>query len=163
MRSETVASLFDQHAEDLFAFLVYRVGNRAVAEDLVADTFERVLRNRTRFNATRGSEKRWIYSIALNLARDQARRGVVERRVTEQVATEASSGTSHSPLDAVDDRDELKQALLGLSEPELEVIALRFGGDLTLKEIARVLDQGESAVEGRLYRGLGKLREQLDG
>ncbi len=41
------------------------------------------------------------------------------------------------------------------------MIALRFGADLTLREVARVLKQGESAVEGRLYRALGKLRERL--
>jgi DNA-directed RNA polymerase specialized sigma24 family protein len=38
--------LFDEHAEPLLKFLIYRTGDRALAEDLVADTFERALRKR---------------------------------------------------------------------------------------------------------------------
>ncbi len=88
MRTESVEQLFEEHAQPLFAFLVYRTGDRALAEDLVADTFERVLRSQHRFNPLRGSEKQWIYAIALNLVRDHARRATVERRATEQVAAQ---------------------------------------------------------------------------
>jgi DNA-directed RNA polymerase specialized sigma24 family protein len=49
-----------------------------------------------------------------------------------------------------------------LSDDEREAIALRFGADLKLRDIARVLGDGESAVEGRIYRALGKLHEELD-
>ena len=53
-------------------FLIYG-GDRVLAEDISADTFERVYRARRRFNRGRASEKTWIYSIALNLLRDHAR------------------------------------------------------------------------------------------
>jgi DNA-directed RNA polymerase specialized sigma24 family protein len=68
-RSSAFERLFEAQAEPLFAFLVYRTGDRQLAEDLVADTFERVLRARARFDPRRGSEKNWVYAIALNLVR----------------------------------------------------------------------------------------------
>jgi RNA polymerase sigma-70 factor (ECF subfamily) len=74
MRSDTFERLFEEHAGRLFSFLVYRTGNRALAEDLLSETFERVMRSRQRFDPRRGSERRWLYTIALNLLRDQARR-----------------------------------------------------------------------------------------
>lgn len=162
MRVSTVERLFKEHSRGLFAFLVYRTGDRNLAEDLVADTFERVLRSRHRFNPSRGTEKQWIYSIGLNLVRDQARRVAIERRVTETVAVEVSRSSTYSPLETLDVRDQLQRALVELSDAERDVIALRFGADLTLREVARVLHEGESAVEARVYRGLAKLRELLE-
>ena len=64
-------------------------------------------------------------------------------------------------LDAVEHRDELYRALATLNEDEREALALRFGADLKLRDVASVLGEGESAVEGRIYRALGKLRENL--
>ena len=49
MRSDTFERLFEEHAGRLFSFLTYRTGNRALAEDLLSETFERVLRSRQRF------------------------------------------------------------------------------------------------------------------
>src|SRR5918993_19036 len=72
--------LFDEHAEPLLKFLIYRTGDRALAEDLVADTFERALRKRSLFDRRRGTEKAWLYTIATNLLRDGARRREVEER-----------------------------------------------------------------------------------
>ena len=46
MRADTFERLFEEHAERLFSFLAYRTGNRALAEDLLSETFERVMRSR---------------------------------------------------------------------------------------------------------------------
>src|ERR1039458_537751 len=119
--------LFEAHAGPLFAFLVYRTGDRQLAEDLVADTFERLLRARTRFDPRRGSEKNWVYAIALNLVSDQARRQTVEMSALERVGAQKPRQFHDGALEAVDDRDELSRALSTLSEEEREAIALRFG------------------------------------
>src|ERR1039457_5003397 len=95
-RSSAFERLFESQAEPLFAFLVYRTGDRQLAEDLVADTFERVLRTRARFDPRRGSEKNWIYTIALNLVRDQARRQSVENKAVERVGA-SETPRQHDP------------------------------------------------------------------
>jgi RNA polymerase sigma-70 factor (ECF subfamily) len=153
---------YSEHAEPLLRFVVYRTGDRALAEDIVADTFERVLRSRTRFDRRRASEKTWIYSIALNLVRDNARReAVAQRAVTRDLGPQAAAPTAN-PLDAVDDRDLVQRALATLAVEEREAIALRYGADLTLPEIAALIKEPLSTAEGRVYRGLRKLRETLD-
>src|ERR1700761_2847332 len=80
MKSDQSEHLYAEHAEPLLRFLVYRTGNRATAEEVLADTFERVLRSRSRFNPNRGKVKTWIYSIALNRLRDLHRRSEAEER-----------------------------------------------------------------------------------
>ena len=72
--------LYAEHAASLLSFLTLRTGDRVLAEDLLADTFERVLRKRSTFDRRRGSEKGWLYTIALNRLRDHARRQEAERK-----------------------------------------------------------------------------------
>jgi RNA polymerase sigma-70 factor, ECF subfamily len=159
MREEEFERLYEEHAQGLLAFLAYRTGDRALAEDLLADTFERVLRARRRFDPRKGSRKTWVYSIALNLLRDQIRRREAEGRAVERVQEPAPSGAG--PLQRIADRDELGRALAELSDEEREAIALRYGGDLTVPEIARLSGEKLTTVEGRVYRGLRKLRDLL--
>ncbi len=158
----TFERLFQEHAEALFAFLVYRTGDRQLAEDLVADTFERVLRARTRFDPRKGSEKNWLYAIAVNLVRDQARRRSVEAEVLQRVGAYDSRLLDDGAQGAVEERDAVGRALATLREDEREAIALRFGADLKLREVAGVLGEKESAVEKRISRGLQKLRQELE-
>ena len=149
--------LYGEHAELLFGFLVYRTGDRALAEDILADTFERVLRARRRFDPRKASEKTWIYSIALNLLRDRIRRTAAEGRALERLDRPEPG----NPPGGVEDRDALGRALKVLSDEEREAIALRYGADLTVPEIAKLTGDRLTTVEGRVYRALGKLRDEL--
>lgn len=160
MRDDRFEHLYSEHAQALFGFLAYRTGDPGLAEDLLADTFERALRARRRFDPRRGSEKSWLYAIALNLLRDNARRAAAETRALERTPVPASSAPSE--LERVADRDQVARLLATLSEEEREMLALRFGADLTVPEIARLLRERRTTVESRLYRGLRKLRENLD-
>jgi RNA polymerase sigma-70 factor (ECF subfamily) len=151
--------LYAAEAQGLFAFLAYRTGDRALAEDLLADAFERALRSRVRFDRRRGSERTWLYSIALNLLRDHARRAAAEGRALERA--QAGAAPAPDPFAGVEARDELGAALAALSAEEREAIALRFGAELTVPEMAEVLGEPLTTVEGRVYRALRKLREAL--
>jgi RNA polymerase sigma factor (sigma-70 family) len=161
VRDDDFERLYAAHAGPLLGFLVYRTGDRVLAEDVVADTFERVLRTRFRFDPRKSSEKTWIYTIALNLLRDHARRSVVESQALERAVQPVGGGPG--PLDGVEERDELGRALDQLSPEEREAVALRYGADLTLPEIAKVVGEPRATVHGRVYRGLRKMRQELDG
>lgn len=159
MRLEAFERLYETHAEPLLAFLVYRTGDRELAEDIHADTFERVLASSRRFDPRRGSEKTWLYTIALNRLRDHLRRTGAEARALER----AMAGLAEPPhaTHAIEDREALAAALAMLSEEEREAVALRYGAGLSIREIASVAGTRTTTIKGRLHRGLGKLRDQL--
>jgi RNA polymerase sigma factor (sigma-70 family) len=161
MRDDEFERLYAAEAQSLFGFLAYRTGDRALAEDLLADTFERALRSRQRFDRRRGSEKTWLYAIALNLLRDHARRAAAETRALGRAA-EPDEGSADERLEGLERRDALSRALASLSAEEREAVALRFGADLTVPEMAKVLREPLTTVEGRVYRALRKLRERLE-
>jgi RNA polymerase sigma factor (sigma-70 family) len=160
VRAADFHRIYAEHAQSLLSFLAYRTGDRALAEDLLAETFERALRARWRFDRRRASEKTWIYSIALNCMRDHARRRSAEERALSRVgASEPAAGPD--PLENVEARDSVHNALGVLSDEEREAVALRYGADLTVPEIAKLTKQPLTTVEGRVYRGLRKLRDAL--
>ena len=152
--------LFQQHAQRLYAFLAYRTGDRALAEDLLGDVFERAIRAHRRFDPRRGTEEAWLYAIALNLLRDRARRAAAERRALERV--DPPPGAVAFDADALARRDELLAALATLSAEERETVALRFGADLTVAQIAEATGEKVTTVDGRLRRGLRRMRDALE-
>jgi RNA polymerase sigma factor (sigma-70 family) len=167
MDEKTFEELYEEHSAGLFGFLAYRTGNPALAEDLVADTFERALTTRRPFDARRGKAKTWLYSIALNLLRDSARRSAAEHRALEQASFEAANGNGNgngaSPHERIEARQVIMAALETVGDDEREALALRYGADLSLAEIAKVIGKPRSTVEGRIYRGLKHLHLELAG
>jgi RNA polymerase sigma factor (sigma-70 family) len=172
-RDDAFERLYAEHAQALFSFLRYRTGDRALAEDLLADTCERALRALSRFDRRRASEKTWLYAIALNCLNDHVRRRATEGRALERMVAGAAPGgglADHEQIDEIAthdmqeiaDRDLINRSLAALSGEEREAIALRFGADLTVPEIAKVTGEPLTTVEGRVYRALRKLREAMD-
>jgi RNA polymerase sigma-70 factor (ECF subfamily) len=158
MQDGHVKALYEAHAGGVFAFLAYRTGDRALAEDLLADTFERVIRTRRR---PVRADKAWLYTVALNVLRDHARRARVEERaLADSHASTPASAVAGA--DAVADRDAVMRAVRTLSDEEQEAIALRFGAGLTVPEIAAATGEPLPRTEGRVYRALRKLRPLLE-
>jgi RNA polymerase sigma factor (sigma-70 family) len=165
MDEKTFEELYEEHAAGLFGFLAYRTGNKALAEDILADTFERALTARRPFDVRKGKAKTWLYTIALNLLRDSARRNAAEQRAIEQATLWAANGNGNGTAahERIEARQVLMAALGTVADDEREALALRYGADLSLAEIAKVIGKPRSTVEGRVYRGLKHLRLELTG
>jgi RNA polymerase sigma factor (sigma-70 family) len=161
MRDADFERLYEREAQGLFGFLAYRTGDRALAEDLLADAFERALRARGRYDRRRASQKTWLYAIALNCLRDHARRQEAEQRALQRSGSGPGDPLADPRIAGVEDRDQVQRALATLSAEEREAIALRFGAELSVPEIADVLGEPLTTVEGRVYRALRKLRDRL--
>jgi RNA polymerase sigma factor (sigma-70 family) len=157
---QELADLYEEHAWGVYGFFGYRVGSRADAEDLTQLTFERALRAWSRFDPDRASPRTWLMSIAGNLLIDHYRRD----RSTKQEPVE--DHLSRREL-ITEDPDvglspELGVALEELGERERELIALRFGGELTGPEIADLTGLTLANVQQILSRSLRKIRAKLE-
>jgi RNA polymerase sigma-70 factor, ECF subfamily len=153
------ATVAEEHLDAVFAFLLYLTGDRAVAEDLTSETFERALGRWRRFDPRRGTAKTWLCQIARSAALDHFRSESRRRRREETyaakdvAASDAAFGEGLSP--------ELESALHSLSPGEREVIALRVICDLDGDTAARVLGISRTACSTRLSRALRKLEEKV--
>lgn len=150
-----------RHAQDVYAFLVYRTSDPDLAEELLADTFERAFRARARYDPRRSAQKTWLCAIALNRLRDVARSRLAERSALEMIAeAERHRRPVKDPADAIVDWP-LHEELKRLPQAEREALALVYGADLTAKQAAKVLGVPTTTVQGRVYRGLEALRRTL--
>ena len=151
------AEAAEAHLDDVYGYLAWFTGNRAAAEDLTAETFERALRLWHRFDPGRGSARTWLCQLARTVALDHFRS---ERR---RARREQLAAPREPVLDPVAEglSPELERALLALTAGEREVVALRILLDLDAGTAARVLGISATNCTTRLNRALRKLEEAL--
>ena len=138
----------------VYAYVAYRLGDGPDAEDVTSETFERALRYRESFDPRRGEPVTWLIGIARRCIADAAVRRELPAEEPPERAIEGHE------QDAVQ-RLELAAALAVLDDRERELIALRYGSDLTARQIGELLDMRTNAVEVALHRALARLRREL--
>lgn len=156
------ADAYDEQVWNVFGFFAYRVASRGDAEDLTQQTFERALRAWPRFDPERAPLGVWLTSIARNLLVDHYRRnGAAPRQEPLDAVPEEQLG-SELPAPDLGIDPALAEALATLSPRDREVVALRFGADLTGPEIATASGLSLANVQQILSRSLRRLRAELE-
>ena len=153
--------LYRSSRDDLYAYLATLLRDRALAEDVTALAFERAFRRRRLFNPRRGSERAWLFGIARNAALDELRRRKRNVALADGMPELADAYTDETEATALL-RSTLREALATLAPRERELVALKFHGGLSNREIARVLKVSESNVGTLLHRTITKLRRVCD-
>jgi RNA polymerase sigma factor (sigma-70 family) len=153
----TFAQAAERHLDDVYGYLAWFTGDRTVAEDLAAETFERALRLWHRFDPERGSARTWLCQVARTVALDHFRS---ERRRTRREELAAPRDRVEAPF-AEGLSPDLEAALHRLTPGEREVIALRVVLDLDAVTAARALGISATNCTTRLNRALRKLEEAL--
>lgn len=139
----------------VYAYVAYRIGDGPDAEDVTSETFERALRYRRSFDPRRGEPVGWLIGIA--------RRCLAERSaIAAPEPDPPDAGAAGRLEDDAIRRLTVRAALSDLGPRDREIIALRYGADLTARQIATVLDMRTNAVEVALHRALARLRERLE-
>ena len=153
------ASVAERELDAVHRYLLFLTGNRAVAEDLTGDTFEKAFRSWRRFDPRRGAPRTWLcriaHSAAVDWFRAEARRQRREETYSrdEALLEESVFAEGLSP--------ELDRALRRLTPAEREVVALRVLLELDGPSAARVLGISATACSTRLSRALKRLEEEM--
>lgn len=141
----------------VYSYVAYVVGDGADAEDITSATIERALRYRGSYDARKGTPIAWLLGIARSRIAEQARPSTSS---LDDDDVEELAEVDDSELGAVD-RLTLRAAVASLGPRDRELIALRFGADLTARQIGGLLDMRPNAVEVALHRALARLRRHL--
>lgn len=134
----------------------------ADACDLAQETFLRVFRHAARFDPRR-TFSTWMFQIALNLLRDQARR--LQRRPTVPWETSPEASSDSTPRSITADAEAavaVRDAVLALPLALREIVILAEYEHRPQAEIAEIVGISQKAVETRLYRARAKLRTALN-
>ena len=140
----------------VYAYAAYRVGDGPDAEDVTSETFERAVRYSNSFDARKGEPIAWLLGIA-------------RRCVDDHLAGRLPGPADEADFAAAGDleseairRIDVRAAVAELDERDRDLVALRYGADLTARQIAELLELKTNAVEVALHRALGRLRALLE-
>lgn len=166
--------LVQQYHFRLVRYLIYLLGQRDPVDDLVQETWLRVLERGSSYNG-RSRFEPWLFAIARNLTMDHLRK----RRIFSLDSNADSSedpeqhrdpaplvSSAPSPFELAartEDAQRLAHTLEALEPIYREALVLRFQEDLSLDEIATIMGVPLTTVSSRIYRGLTALRTQMKG
>ena len=153
-----LGSLFDRHHLAVFDFLARMTGSRAIAEDLVQDVFERILKYRATW---RGDAPflAWLFRIARNARADYYRRREFTAPYTEAMDGEDPAPGPEATLESESEAARLQRALLTLREDKRELIVLARYREMKYEAIAELLDVDVGTIKVRVHRALKELRD----
>jgi len=156
---------YEQWFAKVYNYARHRTGSAARADEIAADTFERVFRSWTNFDPVRGDRRTWLFTIAFRSVADHYRsekREVWSSLELESEVAEHGDGPPQLAEEAQEKRNLIK-ALASLEEQAREVVSLRFFSGMTNRAIAELLGLSESNVAVILFRSVRKMRRGFPG
>jgi len=161
---ETAAEeLVKKYYPEILKYCIWHAPNRTLAEDATQETFLKAIRYMNRY-VHRGKFRAFLYKIAANTCVDMWRKqGTVkelpEGILIEQIQMEMSY--EESGFDEVQDLLNLQQMIRILPEELREIVILRFGHDLTIREIANITGIPFRTVQSKIRAALKKLKDEF--
>jgi len=157
---DRLRALFDTHHQPLVRYLTRQMGDRDWAEEIAQETFVRALKQDVIV-----SERSWIFAVAMNLMRDEARRDARHRRRLELMRDEAKAGSVVMPgptsMERDEEREMARKAVAMLAERDRDALLMKEEG-LSYDEIAAALDLSAASVGTTLSRARRRLMEAYE-
>jgi len=140
----------------VYAYVAYRIGDGPEAEDVTSEVFERALRYRSSYNPAQGAPLPWLIGIARRCV--DGYRPLSAQQAFVEVEDVGSGDLEASAVERVT----VAAAVSALDTRSRDLVALRYGADLTARQIGALLGLKTNAVEVALHRALQRVRRQLE-
>jgi RNA polymerase sigma-70 factor (ECF subfamily) len=168
--SDALEALYDRYAPTVLGICLKVVGDRALAEDLLQETFWRVWKSAETYQSERGTFTGWLFRIARNLAIDAYRRRNVRPQAleTEEGSDPILEEAPDPDMDVAEQAQsilrnrQVRKALASLPQVQRQVIEMAYFYGMTRQEIAEATGEALGTIHTRARLGLQKLREELD-
>ena len=153
--------LYELHFDRVYFFIVRRVHDRTIAEDLTSEVFHKALANLPNYQWRGTPFSAWLFRIASNAIVDHFKRSDRERQADELEHTLAQPDLSSTDSDFIEHHVHFFRLVEQLPEIQRRVVCERFLEERSIREIARRLDKSEGAVKQLQFRALQTLRAQI--
>jgi len=161
--ADAFAEAYRRHAGAVFALAQRLLWERALAEELVQETFLRLWEHPDRFDQARGSLRSFLLMDAHARGVDRIRSDSRRREREERTARAAVVADYDLDLEAydLDVAEQVREVMATLTDGERRAIELAYFGGHTYREVARILAEPEGTIKSRIRTGLMRLRTQL--
>lgn len=159
-----LGELYDQFRTQVYRTALAITADQEAASDLLQDVFLRLYRFADRIDPTRPIEP-WLYRMTVNLSYTWLKRSRRWLRPLEELAERIAGSVINQPYDAIERRDDwerIEKAVSLLPLPQRIVIVMYYLNDLSLQEIAEIIDVPVGTVKSRLHYGRQTLKKSLE-
>jgi RNA polymerase sigma-70 factor (ECF subfamily) len=157
------AELYERHFEQLYAFVVWRVRDRDVAEDVTAEVFHKALANLRSYEWRGTRFAAWLRRIATNTLVDRSKRSAREVVDSDRVVDAAVEPDVARDLARIEERAQLWRLVGELPPDQRTVLVERFVEQRSIHDIAARLDKSDGAIKQLQFRALQRLRARMGG
>ena len=155
-----IETLYAQYYSKVMGYIHARIRNRADAEDLCSDVFEKVQRKLAEFDPAKASVSTWIFTITRNTVIDHYRRSKPTEELDENLSDSLEIDESLLNTETL---SELAGALRALPEELRDLIVLRYYDGKPLTEVAEIMGLSYGAVKLWHQSALVKIRRYMQG
>ncbi len=155
------AAIYERHAEQVYAYIYYRLGDQHIAEDLAADVFVKAVAGIKGYRYRGTPLLAWLYRIAHNVTVDHRKSAQTRMQRTSTDALERVE-EPRDELGQRDQRQDMLAAIRRLTPDQQQVVILRFYTGMSNAEVAQVIGKPEGAVKALQTRALRSLRRGLE-
>lgn len=158
---QQLTEAYNQYSDAIFRYCYFKISDREKALDLTAETFTRMWIFLKKGNEVENT-KTFLYTIARNIVIDEYRkRKTLSLDNLMDQGMEPSFGTEENIFDSFDIVRVLKLIEL-LPKNHSSIIIMRYINDLSIQEIAQVINESENVVSVRIHRSICKLRKLVE-
>jgi len=158
---DALTEIHDTYYAPIFRYVAFRVGDRDTAEDLTSEVFTRLLGALRGRHAPQTTLRGWLYGVAARVVSDHHRKHYRAPQVELDESIVSREADPSETIDAMLTRDHLRRAMADLTEEHRDVIALRFGREMPIREIAQTLGKSEGAVKQLQARAIAALARKM--
>lgn len=159
--TDALAQIHDMYYGPIVRCLSLRVNDRDIAEDLASDVFMRFLSALRGRNAPHDTVRGWLYAVAAHVVSDHHRKHYRAPHVQLNDTLESRDLSPEEVADAQLTREDLRRAMTDLTEEQQHVIALRFGHEMPIQDVARTLGKTEGAIKQLQARAIAALARKM--
>ncbi|MCB9418998.1 MAG: sigma-70 family RNA polymerase sigma factor [Ardenticatenaceae bacterium] len=161
LEQEALAEIHERYYTPIYRYISFRVNEPQMAEDLTSEVFLRLLNALRDRNAPQNTLRGWLYGVASNLVKEYYRQ---KRRANLTILDESIVGDGQSLTQQLDSKllgEKMLTIIKGLTEEQQNVIALRFGFEMPIKEVAELMGKSEGSVKMLQARAIATLSSRI--
>lgn len=163
LKQTALSQAHDKYYPAIFRYISFKVGDQQTAEDLTSEVFIRLLNAIRNSKAPQKTLKGWLYGVASHVVKDFFRKKY--RRKSDLLLTENIASKTPLPSEQMIRKQTLKalqEAIEELTDAQRNVIELRYGFEMPIKEVARTVGKSEGAVKQLQARGVAALARKME-
>jgi RNA polymerase sigma-70 factor, ECF subfamily len=156
-----LTQLYEENFDRIYRYIVFKIGDRTEAEDMTQQVFLNAIQSISSYKSKGMPFSSWLYRIAHNQIVDYLRKK--SRRITVPL-DESIPANEEDPRHTAEQKIEIEEVVVaarGLTLAQQEVISLRFGGELSVAEVAKTMGKSEGAVKALQHSAIASLRKAL--